>query len=266
MNMFGTQTERIAKATLMFIMVVSLFFVVKIINEVREGSLFTGGVPHTTITVYGEGEAFAVPDIATFSFSVESRKATVKAAQDEAAESINEALQYLEDAGVDEKDIKTTDYSAYPEYEYRREEIVCITYPCVQPPGRQVLIGYRATQSISVKVRDIDEAGSILSGVGEFVDTVSGLALTVESENSVKREARQMAIDDAKAKAKELSKDLGVRLVRVVSFNESGSTPSPMFFGTDAVAKLTAPEEAVPDLPAGENQFTSNVTITYQIK
>ena len=265
--MFGTQQEKIAKATLVFVVVISIFFLVKIVNEIREGALFTGGVPQTTITVSGEGEVFATPDIAVFTFSVEAESSTIKEAQDSASKSANSALEYLDNVDIDDEDIKTTNYSASPRYEYRRETIVCVTDPCVQPPGRQVLIGYRVTQTIQVKVRNIDEAGEVLAGVGGFAHTLGGLNLSIENEDEIRREARKIAIGDAKAKARILSKDLNVKLVRIVGFSESGFVGQKnRIFGAGDVFIEAESLESIPNIPTGENKITSNVSITYEIK
>src|SRR3990167_10834447 len=78
----------------------------------------SGVIPTNTISISGYGEAFAVADVATFSFTVSSKKATVAAAQEDATAKINAATKYLTDAGIDKKDIQTTDYSVNPQYDY----------------------------------------------------------------------------------------------------------------------------------------------------
>lgn len=220
-----------------------------------------------TITVSGEGEVFAVPDIATFSVSIQERADTVDDAQETATEKANAIIAYLEEQGVDEKDIRTADYSAYPIYEY--ETAVCRDGYC--PPGRQVLDGYEVSQTLTVKARDTDKAGTLLSGVGSLGATqVSGLSFTIDDEDALNIEARGMAIDDARAKAAELAKQLNVRLVRVVGFSEDGYYP-PMPYaygmGGDAVmAREASTGKAAPEIPTGENKIISNVTITYEIR
>jgi uncharacterized protein len=263
-----TQKEKLFKTLSLFAIVMTLFVVVKGVNEIRESKFIGGGtVPQSTITISGEGEVFAVPDIAMFSFGVDEEAGTVAKAQDGAAKKINAALAFLKDSGVKEKDIKTTNYSVYPRYEFRREEIVCITFPCPQPPGERVLIGYQVSQNVSVKVRDVDEAGEILSGIGVLgVTNVSGLSFSVDDEDVLQREARQMAIEDAQDKAKELARDLGVRLVRIVSFSESGSQPYPRFFAENAALGKGGDALVVPDIPVGENKIVSRVSISYEIR
>jgi uncharacterized protein len=256
---------RIKKSASFVLVVLAVFLIVKTINTIREYKFIGGGVPTAnTITISGEGEVFAVPDIAEFSFSVVEERKVVKDAQDAAAEKINAIIAYLKDNGIEEKDIKTTNYSVYPRYEFEREACP-LGFNC--PPGKQVLKGFEVNQSISVKVRDTEKAGEILSGIGERgVSNVSGLDFTIDDEDELLRQARKEAIDKAREKAKELAGDLGVRLVRVVSFSESGGQPffSRLDFAVESVGiGKTAP---APEIPVGENKITSVVSITYEIR
>ena len=223
-----------------------------------------GVQPTNVISVSGYGEAFGAADIATFSFSVVSEKSTVAAAQTDATNKINAITKYIKDAGVVEKDIQTTDYSVYPQYEYN--QIVCVSYPC--PSGRQVLKGYQVRQTTTIKVRDLAKAGELLTGVGgKGATEMSGLQFTFDDPNKLQNDARGKAISDAKAKADQLAKQLGVSLVRVVSFNENGGGyPGPMYtkavgmgMGGDAV-------QSAPEISVGQNKVSSSVSITYEIR
>lgn len=240
----------------------ALFLVVATIAEYKEMQ-YIGATPGAnTVSVSGEGEVFAVPDLATFSFSVVEESDMVEDAQATAAEKINAAIAYLEDAGVEEKDIKTTAYNVFPQYDYLQQP--CTEFSC--PPGRREFRGFEVRQTISVKVRDTEEAGELLSSIGEFgVNDISGLSFTIEDEDELQSEARELAIDDARDKAEELADQLGVRIVRVVSFNESG--PGLFYRGVGgADAAVAETSAAVPDVPAGENRITSFVTVIYEIR
>ncbi|MGB3922057.1 MAG: SIMPL domain-containing protein [Minisyncoccia bacterium] len=220
---------------------------------------------YNSISVSGEGEIVAPPDVAVFSFSVSADAKSVSDAQGEVTEKMNSILDGLETMGVEEKDIKTTDYSIWPKYKY--EPLICTTMYC--PPSRQVEDGYTVTHSVSVKVRKTEQAGEALALVGEKGATnLSGISFVVDDPDKILEEARAMAIADAKEKAKALSKDLGVRLVRVVSFydNTGGGIPSygeAMGMGGDMVRNIKAP---APTIPMGENKITVNVTVVYEIR
>src|SRR5258706_8710924 len=124
--------------------------------------------PQRTIIASGEGEAYAIPDIATFSFSVTEMGDTVKAAQEKADAKINKALAAVKDSDIDEKDIKTVGYNVNPKYEWSQG--ICPqntarlqSYPC--PSGKKVLTGYEVSQTISVKVRDTAKAGDFVTKI-----------------------------------------------------------------------------------------------------
>lgn len=252
-------------AVITVLSVCALFLAVEAIGGIKswhDRGTNTANIP--SISVSGEGEAFAIPDIATFNYSVTEEGKTVKEAQDKATTKTNAALDYLKKSGVDEKDIKTIAYNVNPKYEYQTKVCPVNSY-C--PGGKQVQTGFEVSQTIEVKVRDTTKAGDILSGIGSLeVQNVSGLQFTTDDETKIQAEAREKAIADAKAKAEVLAHDLGVHLVRISSFQESNSgTPRPLFY--DSMAKgAVANESVAPALPTGQNKYTSNVTITYEIR
>ncbi len=133
-----------------------------------------------------------------------------------------------------------------------------------------MLRGYEVRQSTTVKVRDTAKAGDLLAGVGDKGATeLSGLNFTFDKPEATQTEARNKAIADAKAKADELAKQLGVHLVRVVSFSESGSGyPQPYAYGRGgATANQAMDSKAVaPEISVGQNNVTDDVSITYEIK
>jgi uncharacterized protein YggE len=256
---------RVFKFVPVLVVLLSVWILVGILSGLKEMRYIgSEAVPQNVISVSGEGEVFAAPDVAEFFFSITASGDNVKAAQDLATPKIDEAVAALKAIGIDEKDIKTTDFSAYPRYEFI--EIRCITFPC--PGGKQEIVGYDVTQTITVKVRKVDDAGKAIDAATSAGATnVSGLSFTVDDEDSLIRDARKQAIEDAQAKAKELAKDLGVRLVRIVSFSEGGNYPMPYYSRDMALGNAVSQEKAMaPSLPTGENKIVSNVNITYEIR
>ncbi|MFM2357605.1 MAG: hypothetical protein RJA61_342 [Candidatus Parcubacteria bacterium] len=264
----GGEKRNMIKWVAIFLFLISLFVAVKTLGALKEYKYIGGGIiPHNVITVSGEGEVFAVPDIAQFTFSVSEDKKTVKEAQDLVTKKVNIALEVLrKEYAVEDKDIKTLDYSVYPKYDYKN-------FPCTQfscPPSEQNLIGYTVNQTLSIKVRDVADAGTILGSMGEVgVTNISGINFTVDDEDALQRDARKLAITDAREKAEALSRDLGVRLVRIVNFSESGNYP--MYYSKFGVAEMSVANDGrggaiAPELPVGENKIVSNVTVTYEIR
>ncbi len=219
------------------------------------------------ISVNGKGEQLATPDIATFSFTVSETAKTVAEAQDKASVKSNSALKIIKDAGVADKDIKTTSYNINPHYEYQNG--VCTVNGC--PPSKSILTGYEVSQTTEVKVRDLSKAGDILSSIGSVgVQNVNGLSFSVDKMDDVKAKARKLAIDDAQSRARELAKQLGVTIIRITSYYDSSDNgPMPYYgMGGDAVsARAPVMEKAVaPEVSTGEQKVVSNVIITYEIK
>lgn len=258
------------KAAAAALSLLALFLLVQTVKAFKEYRYVGSGVTATnTITVSGMGEVFAVPDRATFSVTIREEGAEVSDAQDKATEKANAIISYLKSSGVEEKDIKTVNYNVNPKYEWEQKACVPGTY-C--EPGNQVLVGFEVWQSIQVKVQDPAQAGDLLTGVGSRgASEVSGLSFTIEDEDALKSQAREMAIAEAEEKADALARQLGVSIVRVVGFYEdSYGYPEPYYAkgGVMMDMAMSARAEAAPapELPAGENKITSNVNVTYEIR
>lgn len=249
----------------------SLFLLGLFLNGVKQYSFIGRDIPAlTTINVTGEGESFAKPDIAEVSFSVMKEAKTVAEAQKNATEKINAIMAYLKEMKIEDKDIKTTDYSVYPKYEYQKA-VACLDFNLngFCPEGKQILTGYTVSQTVDVKIRKIEDSGAILASLGDKGATnISDLNFTVDKKKEIEADARSKAIRDAQQKADVLAKDLGVKLTRVVSFSE-GSTRVP-YYSTSAGMKTASFDMMeplpVPTVSMGENKFTSSVTITYEIQ
>jgi hypothetical protein len=244
----------------------ALFLLVSTASALLELKYVGAGIsPTNTISISGQGEVFAIPDTATFSFTVSETGKDVASAQTKATAKTNDTIDYLKEQGIKEIDIKTTDYSVNPQYEWSNQICTSNGY-C--PPGRQTIIGYEVSQTILVKIHDTDQAGTLLSGVGSRgVSNVSGLNFTVDDEDALKAEARDKAIKQAKEKAEVLAKSLGVSIVRVVSFNENNyGGPVPMYAKMETMAADAGGMGAAPQIPTGQNKITSDVSVTYEIR
>jgi len=269
----GVIGERMRKALFVVIVLLGVFLAVQALAGLM-GLRFvgTGIAPANTIAVTGHGEMLAVPDVATFYFSVSSLKATVGDAQADATAKANAVTDYLHAQGVDKKDIQTTDYSVNPQYEYQNASCPAVapgnaTMYC--PPGRQVLKGYEVRQTTTIKVHDTTKAGDLLTGVGgKGATEVSGLSFTFDDPSGVQNQARDKAIADAKKKADMLAKSLGVSLVRVVAFSENGSGyfPRTMTAYGEVANQAMDSKAAPPEIATGQNKVSNDVSITYEIR
>lgn len=234
---------------LVLVFALSAVWLVQSIDQMRRA-----GNVSDTLTVSGEGKVLAVPDVAITELSINVEAATATIAQTQANAKSNAVVDFLKNKGIDEKDIKTSGYNIYPQYDYVN--------------GRSILRGYQVTQSFTVKIRDIENANEALDGVIDAgVNQVGGINFQIDDPEKLKDEARQKAIADAKQKAAVLEDQLGVDLGHIVSFSESqdGYFPQPYYF-KDMVGIGGGGPESAPALPVGENEIIVNVSVTYQIR
>lgn len=263
------EKSRFIKMLLLLSVILSIYFIMLTVSEIKSYGLIGGGVPTSnTISFDGKGEVSASPDIATINFTLTASEKDLKTAQDKVTAKEKSALSFLDTQKIEKKDIKTENYSTYPKYDYG--------YPCYNTynsmglPCRSnapTIVGYEVSENISVKVRDIAKAGDVVRGIGDIgVSNINGPNFSIDKEDELKAQARKLAIDDAKTKAKILAKDLGVNLVRIVSFSEGGNYSYPMYSNAMGAAKADVASAPAPVLPTGENKITSRVTITYEIR
>ena len=204
----------------------------------------------TTFDVSGEGKVVVVPDEATLQLGVTDQGrnlATVQQAINMKMEQVGKSLKGM---GIDEKDIKTTGYNVYPDY---------------QEEGL-----YRAQANLSVKIRDLDKVSEALDLVGTLgLDNVSGpvFGLSDELMEKTTREAREMAIEKAKNKASELAELSGMKLGRIVNISEGGSGgyPVPMYARDMAVSSTMEAKVETP-VEAGSSEVVVNVTLSYETR
>jgi len=262
MNEYSNEIKKSLRALTALLFIGSILFTVLILSELKEYTYIGRDVPaYNTISVQGEGEAFQAPDVATFNFSVTREASSVAQAQTEVSERISEILDGLGEFQIEEKDIKTLSYNAYPRYDFL-ETICPLGLNC--PRGERVLAGYTVTQTISVKIRDLEKLSDVVQKLGELnVDNLNGPNLSIDDEDALIAEAREMAIEDAEEKARQIAKDLDVRIVRVTGFSEGG----PYGFGGDFdIARSEALGAPKVDIPIGENRAVIQVNVTYEIK
>ena len=205
------------------------------------------------VWVTGEGEVTVVPDVAILSLGVEAQAITVQQAMDEAAIAMDQVMAALRANGVAERDIQTQWFNIYPVRDWIDE-------------GREILIGYRVTNMVSAKIRDVAATGSIIDRVAEAggdSTRIQGVTFTVDDPSQYHNEAREKAIADARAKAEHLAALAGVDLGRPFYISESGGfVPIYRDYG---YGMLEA--GAVPPTPIspGETEVTLTVQMAFAI-
>lgn len=216
-----------------------------------------------SITVSGEGEVTAKPDIATASFSIRETAKTVPEAQKLAEAKITAALKELKILDVEEKDIKTNSYTVSPQYENQ----ACNGYVC--PTYSPKVIGYQVSQTVTVKIRKVEQAGEVFGLLGKVnITEISGPDFTVDDMDKLQAEAKEKAIKAAQEKAEATAKSLGVSLGSITSFSDDQGGYYPMMYRAEssmAMGGAVKASDAV-SLPQGENVIKSRVNITYTLK
>ena len=147
-----TAKEKLMEISILFVILVSIFTIFKTV-EVYKSNKYIGQENRNLISFSGEGEVFAVADVATFSFSVVEEAKTSSEALSKSAEKMNSVIDYLKEQNIAEKDIKTINYSVNPRYEWRD-----LSVSSIRPEGERVLIAYEANQTLSVKIRNTEKA------------------------------------------------------------------------------------------------------------
>ncbi len=240
--------------TFLGLLVVCICFgIVVIIHTLRSSNYINKDIQKVpTITISGVGDVYAKPDIGLVTLSVVTEAKTVAQAMTENTSKMNGVISFVKKQGVEEKDLKTTNFNISPRYEYNSKT------------GVRTLVGYEITQSLQAKIRDLSKIGAILEGATEFgANEVGNLQFTIDDEDALKIQAREEAIKEAKSKAESLAKQLGVKLVRIVNFSESGSVPYP-YYKTMSLETIGAAGET-PQIETGENKISITVSIIYEI-
>jgi uncharacterized protein len=208
-----------------------------------------------TIAIDGEGKVASIPDVAEILLGIETQKTKVVDAQKENTEKMNKIIGKLKEMGIESKDIKTTNYSIYPRYDWIE--------------NRQVLRGYVVNQSASVKIRNLDKIGDIVDAAGQLgANQVGSLNFTIDEPESLKQQAREKALINAKEKAEALAKIAGVKLGRLVSFSESLSPTYPIYRDyavNEKTLGMGGGVDSSPTMEPGSHEVIVNVMVVYEV-
>ena len=227
--------------------------------------VFQGSTGQSGIWVTGQGKIAVEPDLVLLSIGVDSTGSTVNEANGKASAAMNAIVKALKDAGIEDKDIQTTSFNIFPQYEYREELVSGIRR------GKQVLVGYRVNNTASIKIRDLDSVGEIIDDVvtaGGDSTRVNNIRFTVEDPKPMMTQLREQAVADAMTKAQHFADLTGVGLGRLIFVSEGGST-SPIIrnFGNQRMAFAESAMGApAPSISGGELDLSLNVQAVFAIQ
>ena len=204
-----------------------------------------------TITVPGEGRVSVRADLAELRVGIALTEETVQGARTAGALALQSVLSRLKTLGCRSADIQTSVVSMTPAYDYSNN----------RPPR---LIGYALANSVNVTIRDLERVGDIIDGaLTSGATTLDGVTFRIADPAPAQREARELAVADARARAETLAKAAGVQLGSVIAMSEGGAEPP--FQPYPAMRSMAMKDESTP-VEAGMNQITVAVTVTFTIR
>jgi len=210
------------------------------------------GTDGTLLSISAQGEAHRVPDVASLSTGVVTQAADANAAMRANAAQMDKVMAAIRAAGIAERDIRTAGVNVNPQYRYAENE----------PPK---ITGYQASNTVSLKVRDIGKLGKVLDAlVASGANQVNGPSFEIDQPDAAYDEARRAALEKAQARAQMYAKALGLRVRRIVSIDEGGGfqPPRPM----PMMAMAARAEKAYDTVVSpGESTLSASIDVVFEL-
>jgi uncharacterized protein len=211
----------------------------------------------TGIWVSGEGKVTVTPDLALVTLGVSSQNTSVAEAQSNAATAMDKVMKALTDKSVAQKDIHTNYYNVQQVTRWDDKT------------QTQIVIGYMVSNTVTAKLRNMDKIGETIDAVvaagGNFT-RINGITFSVENPQKFNKQVRDLAMQDAKAKAEQIASLSGVTLGKPTYVSESSATPvayPQVYAKMDSAGMAAAPTTSI---SAGELNVTLNVQVAYSIQ
>lgn len=219
---------------------------------VAQQAAITQSIAGTRLDLTATGEVTRVPDLAIISAGVVTRASSARSALQQAANKMARVRAALARAGVADRDIQTSNINLNPDYAYENN----------RPPR---LTGYNASNQVTVKFRDIANAGEILDAlVAEGANSINGPTLTIDRPEAALDEARTRAIAAGRSRAELYARAMGLRVARVVAVSESGGSypvPPPI-----AMMRAEAASDASTRIDPGEQKLQVTLAMTFELQ
>lgn len=202
------------------------------------------------LSVVGEGKVAIVPDTASITVGISvANEPSVETAQKKIDTVNNAIIAAMKNIGVDKKDIATSNYSIYPDYNY--------------DTGKQEIKGYSGTVTVTIKTKHTELVSQIIqSATTAGANQVQGVQFSVDDPAKYREQAREEAIKNAREQAQKLSRELGLRLGRVVNIVETSPQGVVPMFARSLEADAIGGEG--PTIEPGSQEITSTVTLYFE--
>jgi uncharacterized protein len=207
-----------------------------------------------TINVTGDGEVTATPDIAYLSLGVVTDKPTTVEAQNANSVAMNNVMAAIKKEGIKDEDIKTSDYSIYPKYDYDKNT------------GASTLVGYTVSNTINVTVKDISKVGQIIdTAVGNGANISNSISFGISDYEKYYNMALLNALSNAKDKAEAISNFLGTKLTTPAKITENSSGIPNIYPVLPLNTKFgSVDSSASTPIQAGTYKVKANVSLVYE--
>lgn len=195
-----------------------------------------------------------VPDVATVSIGVVSEGAIQAEVQNQTIQKMNQVIQFLKQQHIERKDIETTGFYLSPQYQYN--------------DGKNVLVGYHASQTITVQIKNIDRTtttlATIVSGVTQNgANQIQGITFGISDVEKIEQTLRNRAIEKAKQKAQNIALQSSLKLGKIINVVLSES-PEPIhpIYAMSTFARTTA---SSPNIEAGKQTVSETMTLIFEV-
>jgi len=229
-------------------------------QQTSSGTVVLQPGQQTGLWVVGEGKVSAVPDVAIISLGIEAQAKTVAEAQNQAAGAMDRVMKALTGNGVADKDIQTQRFSIVQVTRWNKDL------------NRDEVVGYQVTNMVTAKIRNLDKTGTVIDAVaaaGGDLTRVQSIGFTIDDPAKYYKDARDKAMADAMARAKQIAAGADIKLGRPTYISEGQLyVPQPRIVNYDM--KL-APGASVPapvstPISAGESEIRLSMQVVYEIR
>ena len=229
-------------------------------NDLASTSVRASGTGSSTqnvgVWVSGEGKVMVAPDLVILTLGIESQEETVAEAHRKAAEAMYAIMQVLKNQGIADKDIQTQYFNIRQVTRW------------VQDENKEEVIGYRVTNTVTAKVRELDQAGEIIDAVAAAagdLTRINGISFTVEDPAPFYTQAREKAMEDAIAKATQMAELAGVALGKPTYISEGGGYYPPVPTAAPRAYDEMAGGTPTTSISPGELEIRTTVSMVFDI-
>lgn len=209
-----------------------------------------------TVTVSASSSVQLAPDKASVTFGVNTQKSTAAQAQESNAEAVQSVIAVLTERGIEEKSIRTGNYSMYPRYDYSSS-------------GGSRIVGYTVCTTLTIQDQDIDSVGKLLSDcVAAGINSVDSVTFLCSTYDDAYNDALAQAVQAAREKAEALAAAAGKTVGEAVTVTEGWQDTSARYTRQASNVAYDEAMEAAGKLAfmPGESEITASVTVVYRMQ